>query len=336
MSPRSEMHAYRRRQVVISAILAALNVLSGQSAGAQISFTWSKQHQWYSGTNATCSGTVTTTMPGTWLTAADVKIGTDVLAQLTYDPGNHRSSWEFAIVFDSSHYSNGSVVSMVASGTPNTGQPGSSSQNTLIYNKAYVLGNTALSQYQQAIDDVFNQLVGTNIETITSHLDARPAILAAIPDKTVFYMWTHAGPGWFMDCPNATAVTAADVSAAVAQKGANRPPFNFVHIDACHSADNATLANAFGMTTIGPNDRAFLGFSTQALDDAVSEAWTARVWLNLHAGQTLTMALNNADGPGMPDEYVQNDHAALWQAYGDMYMTLRATYYLGPQGQWHN
>jgi hypothetical protein len=48
------------------------------------------------------------------------------------------------------------------------------------------------------------------------------------------------------------------------------------------------------------------------------------------------MALNNADGPGMPDEYVQNDHAALWQAYGDMYMTLRATYYLGPQGQWHN
>jgi hypothetical protein len=222
--------------------------------------------------------------------------------------------------------------------TNNLGQTASrTSAAKPVYNKGYVLGNTALMFGTTAKDDVNLLVAGMNYQSVPSSTAVKSLILSSIPTYTVFYIYTHAGPGWFKDCPNGTDVTAGDVSTAVNSKSTSQAPYCFVHIDGCNScgsvgAIDTSLADAFKIS--GTDDRAFLGWLSNVDDTSNNEQWTKTVWSGLKAGKTVRAAVVDATAAITPKN--PDGTNATWWILGDDRTTVHATYFLGPQGQWHN
>ena len=136
--------------------------------------------------------------------------------------------------------------------------------------------------------------------------------------------------------PSSTANTPRDdVFEAITKKGVNPPPYNFVFLDVCNSAYNTEFADGFGIPTSGNTDRALLGWNGWVEDSDVNNQWTKLLYGYLQSGQTLSLALVNADkivggppqdnNPNSPNHNLPCPHPVQ----GDAGMTLHNAVYQG-------
>ena len=155
-------------------------------------------------------------------------------------------------------------------------------------------------------------------------------ISQGIPVHTVLAsMLTRGGdnPSVFGDCK---ALTSSDLAqyyigsgeVTAGNKTAAQPPYNYVFMFACLTANNAAMAGAFG---IGPTsvNRAYLGFVTEASMTTKNVNWAKRVWENLAAGETIDNAVRNANVLGVPENRGVDAVTAI---HGDKAMKLRGVY----------
>ena len=266
----------------------------------------------------------------------------------------HQTSATLSVVFDSSYFSDGTALPIEAVITDSAGNEYNGQITGPIYNKAYVLGNqnmdTDFGQVSSdgllAEADMYAQALASYQDPTGSTVDDKDTMLGNLPTYTDFYIYTHGysdpdtGLFWILDCigfddsPDAFWLFSQDdptedqsVQDAVAAKSQQQPAYNLVHPDCCRSAENETMANAFGIGD-GSVDRAYLGWTMHPPDSFVWVNWSNVVWQDLFNGWTLQDAVAHAItvvGVG-EGEYV---------IIGDKNMTLHATAYGAALQQWY-
>lgn len=318
--------------------------------------------RFFSGTN--CSATCTAVAMSNYVKQAQLMItdtsGTDVVVQQYLDAsiapnplpantisGTNKASAYLNDTFDSTHFSDGSSVTIKIKVTDSSGSTYDSKISGPVYNKAYVLANpyltTPFAQVASTASQSMNHTVNNNNKG--SITDTKPTILGQIPTYTAFYIDTHGGTGDFLDCTyvypdldlnNVHRVFAADVATAVANKPISQPPYNLAFVDGCLAGGDNSLANAFCPPRPG-SDQVYLSWPTEVSGDSHNADWSAAFWTGLSTGLTVTAARDYADRTvGKPD-INEGDGAAQFQMIGDTAAKLHGVYGSPDLGAaWHN
>ena len=279
--------------------------------------------------------------------------------------GTSQTSASLSVSFDSTHFADASPIDikLVVTDTGGNTYDGKISGNA--YNKGYVgyepTRTTSGKDTASNVDQVFAQSNIKNNDSTTS--DTRDAVLAAVTANTDFFTYSYgqhypdtsnhlffeppAGVGNSNGVlygsqsfdPTSTAQNPRnDIAEAVAAKGVNPPPYNFVYLDICNGGYDTEFSNGFGITA-SSTDRAFLGWNGWVDDSGYNQNWTTYFYGYLHSGETLNQAIMDADmATPRPVDNNQNDASyhlkCSYLISGDGAMTLHGTVYQGVVGSW--
>jgi len=252
--------------ILLPAILGVLATRADAPIGVEVH---AVVNAYSSGTNGGATAEATAT--GNGINNVSISVG-PFMCSNAFGCSTAYLSYNQGIGFASNYFADGEEVSVTATATRCGGGFVADETSTTIYNKGYFLANAdpALFSGISVATFVHNQLVQANhtVNPASSYYDVESIIKQKLADPTVFYMYTH---GWhggiFWDSFNAGWLDSSEVQAEVARKGnvsPALPPYNFVMIDACYSAESALLANGFGVGTV--YDKAFVGWAT-TVDD---------------------------------------------------------------------
>lgn len=339
---------------------------------------WDPTHpRFFSGTN--CSATGVAVATSGYVSHAELLVGgTDVKdyydtsfvgpIQQGATTGTNQPSVPLTVHFDSTYFADGGNIPIQMLVTDTAGNKYDANVKANAYNKGYVGYEPTRTSYGQAIaanvDQVLAQSNIKNNDSTTS--DTRDAVLAAVTTNTDFFTYNYgqhypdsnnhlffeppAGVGnsngvlygsQSLD-PTSTAQNPRnDIAEAVAAKGVNPHPYNFIYLDICNGGYNSEFADGFGVSASGNTDRAFLGWNGWVEDSEVNQNWTALLYAYLQSGQTLSAALMNADqivgGPPQDNNTNSPNHglACPHPVFGDSAMTLHGTVYQGAAGSWY-
>jgi len=93
---------------------------------------------------------------------------------------------------------------------------------------------------------------------------------------------------------------------AIALKPVNCPPYNFIFIDACFTAQNDGMAKAFGITD-GFVDKAYFGYTGQVDDSKHNTDWSDHFFTDLRTGMSVGAAQTETNTNfGFPTLGIQN------------------------------
>jgi len=320
-------------------IAVALLLLLGQPAHAGVVFSWTTYPNYnvktvISGTNNLSEATVGTE-PGTFLMSDRLFIQGVKVKENTFTYFQQVRHHTVTVVWDSTEFQDGTVVTVKAEGTDSAGNTSTSTYTTTVYNKALILGNTGEPLITMASNEAMPH-ADANLATMKhSRLPSvemrKPMILQEIPIYTVLaFTLTHGGanPSVFGDCK---ALTSSDTSGfyirntevTAVNKTAAQPPYNYVFMFACLTAKNDLMAGAFGINATSIN-RAYLGFATEASMTTKNVNWAKTVWQYLAAGETIGDAVaKTKETFGAPEN---RGAEAITAIHGDKTMKLHGVY----------
>jgi hypothetical protein len=277
---------------------------------------------WFSGTNSSISWEVESLPKSAHLTHIMVYINGTVVRDINIDPEIGTMVIATGVVpFDSTHFPDGQTITVRAEGTNSIGETGYVEGTAPAYNKAFVFGNVVpnlggLGTLYRG--NTADQYMSSELQTM--HHTTTPAsptaaiqqtagsIKSAIPPNTVICAYTHGMAGQFGDSATINVagvwVTAAQVSAKIAEKTSAQPPCHFVFMGACYTASDTQLALAFQVGGIyGPvQNTAYFGWSPAVEDDPHFLTFIQSFFGRLSAGDTVRAASNYArdHGGGLP------------------------------------
>jgi hypothetical protein len=330
---------------------------------AQSDITVGPDAQFVSGTDCTVYGELPVFPPNAsvYITSAQLLLNGTVVKSYSNTSGKPDPNVPSGlnVIFDSTHFCSSSILNATIMATDSQGthyggvlgEPtdGSQAFTVMVNNSAVVLANRTADLFgsnNYIMSQVQSNLSSTNHSPIikSDSYKAKP-IYDLIPQQTVFFTHTHAGIGVFNDCLagqdgwdpghiDGGGVFQDDIATRVALKGSMDPPYNFVHINGCHSAgteslSDTSLATAFG---IGAPDTAYVGWLDE-IELMLCGPWINGLYSDLAAGDTLEDAIINSDNLGPPGPANYLDPVVGY--YGDGQMQLTGVY-LGSGGwQWY-
>jgi len=341
---------------------------------------WNPAHpRFFSGTNCSATGTALAVSGYVSEAHLDVG-GTDVKdyydknfvgpVQSGSTIGTNQTSASLTVYFDSTHFADASNIPIQMLVTDTIGNKYDANAKANAYNKGYVgyeITTNTFGQYgQPTASNVDKFLAASNTKNNDSTTsDTRDAVLAAVTANTDFFTYSYglhypdannhiyfeppAGVGNSNGVlygnqsfdPSSTAQNPRnDIAEAVAAKGVNPPPYNFVYLDICNGGYDSEFANGFGLSESGTTDRAFFGWNGWVDDSGFNQNWTTYLYSFLQGGETLNKAIMDADmSPnGRPVDNNMNDasyHSKCpYLLGGDGAMTLHGTVYQGVTGSW--
>lgn len=339
------------------------DLLAQSTAGT----TDSHQPQWFSGTNCQASGTIG--VDTSLISRAQLLINDQVVNSYP-DPSSPTKTPNLSAAFDSTHFSDGSTITIKYKVWDTAGDP--PVEKTLAAptsNKGLVCGDPhaddktpfpglyepSITAYAEAESSIETELNGINTPAYRTESYHKSDILAELPSDTVFYINTHGVENSFGDCfdnGEGEPIVMGDISngsnGVVDRKhmfygpGSSQfpvtwaiPPFNFVMLDCCDGADDPSV---MGGAFIGSpsQDRAFLGWDNFLIQIVTNADWTQRLWNNLSQGYSLLDAEQQATADGVPPlggqllGSIPEFLPLTPKIYGDASMTLHGVY--GGQG----
>lgn len=345
------------RSMLLLGVASAISAAApGRVNAMQFDFTPSNP-QYFSGTNCNPSCRVSITTETAISRVQMIINGTVVYDTNNLNPLPSPSQFMGAgTTFDSSHFGDGSTITVTVNAWDNSPTPVEQTKyiSAPAYNKAYVLGNWTFPDGAAVSGTVNSDCGAMNESTTYATQDAKLTILPALPQFSVFYIYTHANIGLFVDClgtstapetyqlfANSDPTGAPTIATEIGSKATSQAPYSYVFIDGCNGGGDPTgpdtqLSVAFGIDPSSPQciDQGWQGFRSEVLDDTQHVNFTERIWSDLQAGETAYKAEQDALSVSPPDEYNVGDGAALPVFFGDSATTVHATYYGGPTGSW--
>jgi len=239
----------------------------------------------------------------------------------------------------STHFPDGSTVEIRIWGEDSAGEEREDVRTTLVYNKAYILGNDvdaggSLYFGHEAVNDVGPIALAMNHEVEAGVTQPKSVILWFVPEKTAFFIYSHGACGYFGDC-YATPEWDPDryifwTTLRAANDKTVYPLYNFAHVCGCYTGCDANLAVAFGVMGEGAQvlpDRAFLGWQTHVLDNFRTERWVFYLWSYMAAGYDVWNSVCYAEVVGgKADEWSEGDGGAEPSIRGDHQTRLVSVY----------
>ena len=277
--------------------------------------------------------------------------------------GTNQSSVPLSVVFDSTHFSDGSAIPALLTVTDSGGLTYTVKLSGRADNELLSEANQTSSwvDYQitppknvseSAVDgDTSNgqPYSGVNTQSATNNflaskrdIDHKSDLITRIglSGWTVFFTATHSNHGLFGDCYSTTTSDVstylfdADVQSAIAARTSTyAPPYLFVYIHGCDGGGSPTLANDFGIATTSSDDRACAGYGATIVVNQQNTNFVVDMWHHLLGGDTLddaTFLAGRANpvqlyrGPNTPPD---NAHTTAPVIYGDKTMTLHNKVY---------
>jgi hypothetical protein len=276
--------------------------------------------------------------------------------------GTDQGSVPLSVVFDSTHFADGSAIAGQMTVTDSGGFTYTIPLQANAYNKGYVGYEPTTISGQSNAGVAAATMIACQIADNNSNItDNRDIVLSAVTFNTDFFTCNHgnetpnannhiyfeppAGVGNLngiifgnqsVDPSSTQASPRDDVAEAVAKKNVTIPPYNFIYMDLCNGALNPEFSNGFGIL-MGSTDRAFLGWSGVVADNNANLQWTGRLYVALASGSTLKASIAAADTTdptsGVPID-VNTHSPCLRPVTGDLNMTLHGTVYQGTTGSW--
>lgn len=301
---------------------------------------------WFSGTNCDACGSMAAAPPYYPMTRAELLINDEVVVEWHATVPPKPCPQEFRVVFDSTHFPDGTPITVTMRVTDSRGMVFADSGTAPAKNRGLVLGNRTFPGAigTTEMNDVDTVLHAASFTTQPSDESNKESILAQIPPYQVFSISTHANSSVFEDCfgtgsGGIHAIIDTEVAASVSQKAGSQPPYWFVHLEGCHTAgDMITVdpwfANAFQVSAA--IDRAFLGWRTFILMNDFNRDWNQAFWGRLQGNLTVYDAyhqtvLANGTKQGSSEE---NNGIAIGKIIGDPSTKVHGVYG-GSPGQWY-
>jgi len=303
-----------------------------------------------SGTNCGASGCFNAAA-GTYVTSMKLWIGGELVKTYTYgvDDWVHHAELHLGRTWASTHWYDGTNVQVKVWGKDSGGNEREHTKNTVVYNKALVLGNDeaaigSLDFGQEAVNNTLDLAIIMGHFVLPELTFQKDLILYSLPWSTTFFIWTHGTACYFGDCA-ATPEWDPDhdiywttVRAAIENKAPNNiPPYNFVDLCACGCAADDNLAVGFGVLGEGGGfipDRALLGFEGELYNSEWNSTWDKNIWTWMTAGLPVGAALWICKQGRLPDAYSEHDGLAVALIKGDP-STKLVSVYGGEWGEWY-